>query len=111
MLNSSEDQEERADAGVASHHLFAGDDGEAGKGVQFVDRPVGFDARRILGDALAAGKTGFSFIAAFGIDAIESDTGIVKRFFVRHNTMFAQLVCGRKMKVTWLSPPLNRTVR
>jgi hypothetical protein len=25
--------------------------------------------------------------------------------------MFAQLVCGRKMKVTWLSPPLNRTVR
>src|ERR1035438_923463 len=49
--------------------------------VEFVDRAVGFDARAVLGDALAADERGFAGVALAGVDAIDGEARLVKRFF------------------------------
>ena len=43
--------------------------------VELVDRAVGLDPRRILGDALAAAEPGHPFVAGLGVDPVESRHG------------------------------------
>src|ERR1019366_7244543 len=49
--------------------------------VEFIDRAVGFDARSILGDALAADERGLAGVALAGVDAIDGEARLVKRLF------------------------------
>src|SRR5580698_8516799 len=88
MLDAAQDREQRGEARVAC--FFAGNDGDSGEGVQFVDGAVGFDARGILGDALTSGETGLAGVASFGVDAVEGDAGVVK--------LFGHVLNGRRKK-------------
>src|ERR1035441_9743942 len=47
--------------------------------VEFVDRAVGFDARAVLGDALAADQCGFAGVALAGVDAIDGKARLCTR--------------------------------
>src|SRR5262249_49284106 len=53
---------------------------EADERVQFVDGTVGFDAERILEDALAAREASFASIASLGVDAIQGKAWMVEGF-------------------------------
>ena len=43
--------------------LFVEDPRQTDNGIQFIDRSVGVDSRRILGHSLAADQSGFALVA------------------------------------------------
>jgi hypothetical protein len=82
VLDAPQNDEEQPDTRVAGDHLFTGDDGQAQKRIYFVHGAICFDASGILGDTLAPGQAGFAGIAALGVNAVESETRIVKRLVI-----------------------------
>ena len=66
-----------------SRHAVAPFGGSRGsqKTVQFIHRTVRFNARAVFRDALAADESRFAAIALAGVDAIDGESGLVKRFF------------------------------
>jgi putative ABC transport system permease protein len=87
MLDAANDRGEQAHARILTALLLAGNAGESDDGVELVDGAIGFDAQRILGDALAARETGFACVTETRVNTIEGDARIVE-WFVGHHINF-----------------------
>src|ERR1700694_1288108 len=71
MLHPPEDRQQDGDARLCLDVLFTGNRCQTHQCVYFIHRSVGFDAQRILGDALPPGEPGLSRITSASVNPVE----------------------------------------
>src|ERR1035438_7999878 len=81
VLHAQENGSQQGEARLLHGELVDGGARGSQEAVQFVDRAVSCNARVILGNALAADKSGVAAIALACVDAIDGEAGLVERFF------------------------------
>jgi len=101
MLHPAKDFRQPAELPYSRGFVGTGHASQADEGIQLVHRTVGFDARGVLGDPLSSCQGGLALVATLGVDAIEGNSWIVKRWF-RHTSMLTWGLLNPVSPLSWI---------